>query len=100
MRTPSTLTWASALLLMCGVAAHAQTESSTPERKGNTGWTGGAQDQPSQTGETGKTTGQNPQGPTAQSPADGEAASKQPLTATGSDLKGTPQRFPPNKTPE
>jgi hypothetical protein len=101
MRRRSILSWASVLLLTCGVASHARGEDSntTPDRKGNTGWTGGAQDQPSQTGESGKTTGRNAQDTTARSPQD-EAASKQPLTATGTDLNGPPRRFPPNKTPE
>lgn len=102
MKVCSTLSWAAVVLLACGVASHAQGDGSntTPERKGNTGWTGGAQDQPSQSGELSKASGNNAQRPATQSPEDTEAANKQPLTATGADLKGEPRRFPADKTPE
>lgn len=102
MRARKILSCAGALLLACGIASHAQgAESDTaPEHKGNTGWTGGAQDHPSKTGESSGTTGQNTQDATAQSSQDAEAASTQPLTATGADLNGQPRRFPPTKTPE
>lgn len=102
MKPRSILSWASILLLTCGMASYAQGDDSntTPENKGNTGWTGGARDQPSQSGESSKTTGKSGQDAIIQSPQDAEAASTQPLTATGSDLNGPPQRFPPTKTPE
>ena len=59
----------------------AQDNSGTaPEGRGSTGWTGGNR------GPTG--TG-NP-----------EAAKGQPFMASGVDLKGPPQQFPPGQTPE
>jgi hypothetical protein len=59
----------------------AQDNSGTaPEGRGSTGWTGGNR------GQTG--TG-NP-----------EAAKGQPFMASGVDLKGPPQQFPPGQTPE
>lgn len=101
MKTRIILSFASMLLLASGLTAYGQGNDSgtAPEQKGNTGWTGGAQDHPSQTGETGSTTGQNSSTAT-QSAQDNEAARSQPLTATGADLNGPAQRFPPTKTPE
>lgn len=63
-----------------------------PENMGATGWTGGSR---GQTHDSATTTGQG--GNAAQ---DAEAAKDQPVEASGPDLKGPPQQFPPNKTPE
>jgi hypothetical protein len=62
-----------------------------PENMGATGWTGGSR---GQTHDSATTTGQ---GSSAQ---DTEAGKDQPVEASGEDLKGPPQQFPPNKTPE
>lgn len=69
-------------------APHSSGSGTAPEGKGSTGWTGGARDQSSQT------VGQ----PT--SAKDAEAAKDQPPMASGEDLKGPTERFPPSKTPE
>lgn len=92
---------AAVLFLVCGIAPHAQSDGSNtaPEHKGNTGWTGGAQDHPSQSDQLGGKTGSSAQN-TMQSQQDADSARSQPLTATGVDLNGPPQRFPANKTPE
>ena len=64
---------------------HNSGSGTAPENMGATGWTGGSR---------GETSGQT-------SPAqDAEAAKDQPVEASGRDLKGPPQQFPPNKTPE
>ena len=85
-----------ALLLASANLSHAQGNSGTaPEHKGNTGWTGGSQDQPSQK-KASETTGQSPK----VGGHDEALAKDQPLMATGQDLKGPPQRFAPSKTPE
>jgi hypothetical protein len=65
-----------------------------PENMGATGWTGGSR---GQTHDSATTTGQ---GNPAQEAKDAEAAKDQPVEASGRDLKGPPQQFPPNKTPE
>ena len=86
-----------ALALLASTACYAQEMS--PADKGNTGWTGGSRDQPSQSGQGpgSETTGRAP----ASNPAhDAEAAKDQPWMASGEDLKGPPQQFPPSKTPE
>ncbi len=93
MKTVGLLSAAAALLAFATVS-HAQGSSGTaPEHKGNTGWTGGSQDQPSQK-KPGETTGQKVE------VHDEAKAKDQPLTATGEDLKGPPTRFAPSKTPE
>ena len=85
-----------ALLLASSTISHAQGNSGTaPEHKGNTGWTGGSQDQPSQS-RAAETTGQSPKVEVH----DDALAKNQPLTATGEDLTGKPTRFAPSKTPE
>ena len=59
----------------------AQNSSGTaPDDKGLTGWSGGNR---------GPTGSGNP-----------EAAKDQPFMASGIDLKGPPQQFPPGQTPE
>lgn len=64
---------------------HGSGSGTAPENMGATGWTGGSR---------GETSGKT-------SPAqDAEAAKDQPVEASGRDLKGPPQQFPPNKTPE
>jgi hypothetical protein len=87
---------AAALLLASSTLSYAQGDSGTaPENKGNTGWTGGSQDQPSQN-KPAETTGQSPKVEVH----DDALAKDQPLTATGANLKGPPTRFAPSKTPE
>jgi hypothetical protein len=85
---------AAALLLASITVSYAQAASGTaPENKGNTGWTGGAADQPSQN-KPGETTGQKVE-------IHDEAKAKDATpTASGEDLKGPPQQFAPSKTPE
>jgi hypothetical protein len=104
MKSRGILSWASVLLLTCGMASYAYAQgdasNTTPEHKGNTGWTGGARDQPSQSGESSTTIGKSAPDAIIQSPQDAEAASTQPPMATGTDLNGPAQRFPPSKTPE
>ena len=82
---------AAAMLLASVTLSCAQSNSGTaPENKGNTGWTGGSQDQPSQSG----TTGQKVE-------VHDEAKAKTATpTASGEDLKGPTQQFAPSKTPE
>lgn len=95
MKTVGLLSAAAALLAFATVS-YAQGNSGTaPEHKGNTGWTGGSQDQPSQN-KPSETTGQSPKVENH----DDALAKDQPLMATGEDLKGPPQRFAPSKTPE
>jgi hypothetical protein len=85
-----------ALLLASATVSYGQSNSGTaPENKGNTGWTGGSQDQPSQS-KPGETTGQGKKVEVH----DDALAKNQPLTATGEDLNGKPTRFAPSKTPE
>ncbi len=66
MKTFGLISFGAALLLAAAVTvSHAQDNSSTtPDQKGNTGWTGGAHDQPSQSGDSqsksGDTTGRRP----------------------------------------
>jgi hypothetical protein len=55
------------------------TTGTAPKDMGSTGWTG-----PHKGEQTGTEDG----------------AANQPLTATGTDLKGPPRRFPPSRTPE
>jgi hypothetical protein len=71
---------------------HSSGSGTAPENMGATGWTGGSR---GQTHDSATTTGQG--GSAAQ---DVEAAKDQPVEASGRDLKGPPQQFPPNKTPE
>jgi len=52
-----------------------------PHERGNTGWTGGNAEQ-------------------SFAIPDGNGLADHPWMATGVDLKGPPQRFPANKTPE
>ena len=70
---------------------HSSGSGTAPENMGATGWTGGSR---GQTHDSATTTGQ---GGSAQ---DTEAAKDQPVEASGQDLKGPPQQFPANKTPE
>jgi hypothetical protein len=70
---------------------HGSSSGTAPENIGATGWTGGSR---GQTKDSATTTGQ---GNAAQ---DAAAAKDQPVEASGQDLKGPPQQFPPNKTPE
>jgi hypothetical protein len=70
---------------------HNSGSGTAPENMGATGWTGGSR---GQTHDSATTTGQ---GSSAQ---DAEVAKDQPVEASGQDLKGPPQQFPPNKTPE
>ena len=70
---------------------HNSGSGTAPENMGATGWTGGSR---GQTHDSATTTGQS-------NPAQDAAAAKdQPVEASGRDLKGPPQQFPPNKTPE
>ncbi len=99
MKRRDILSWAGALLMISGIASYASAQgnsSTMPEDKGNTAWTGGARDQPSQSQSSG-TTGKSAGDAATQ---DAEAVRTQPLTATGSDLEGPPQQFPADKTPE
>lgn len=87
---------AAAVLLASVTVTFAQGNSGTaPEHKGNTGWTGGSQDQPSQK-KSSETTGQSQKVEVH----DEALAKDQPLMATGEDLNGPPRRFAPSKTPE
>jgi predicted membrane-bound mannosyltransferase len=62
-----------------------------PENMGATAWTGGSRGQTKDSATTTKQT----------TPAqDAEAAKDQPEMASGEDLKGPPEKFPPYKTPE
>jgi hypothetical protein len=71
---------------------HGSSAGTAPENMGATGWTGGSR---GQTQDSATTTGQG------SNPAQDAAAAKdQPVEASGEDLKGPPQQFPPNKTPE
>jgi hypothetical protein len=70
---------------------HSSGSGTAPENMGATGWSGGSR---GQTKDSATTTGQT-------TPAqDAEAAKDQPAMASGEDLKGPPEKFPPNKTPE
>jgi hypothetical protein len=95
MKTVGILT-AAALLLASATVSYAQTASGTaPEHKGNTGWTGGAQDQPSQA-KPGETSGAAPKVEVH----DADKAKDQPPVASGEDLKGPAVQNAPSKTPE
>jgi hypothetical protein len=92
MKTPILATLAAALL-MAAVSTTTYAQNGGPDQeKGSTGWSGGAKDQPGQQ-QVNSTTGQNVV-------HDEAKAKDQPLTATGEDLKGKPERFAPSKTPE
>jgi len=69
---------------------HNSGSGTAPENMGATGWTGGSRGQTHDSATTGQTS----------SAQDAEAAKDQPVEASGQDLKGPPQQFPPNKTPE
>jgi hypothetical protein len=69
---------------------HSSGSGTAPENMGATGWTGGSRGQTHDSATTG-------QGSDAR---DAEAAKDQPAEASGRDLKGPPQQFPANKTPE
>jgi hypothetical protein len=69
---------------------HNSGSGTAPENMGTTGWTGGSR---GQTHDSATATGQG-------GGQDGEAAKDQPVMATGEDLKGPPEQFPANKTPE
>jgi hypothetical protein len=70
---------------------HSSGSGTAPENMGATGWNGGSR---GQTQDSATTTGQS-------SPAqDAETAKDQPAMASGEDLEGPPEKFPPNKTPE
>ncbi len=79
--------------------ASAQGNSTEPQDKGNTGWTGGSRDQPTQQNGS-ATTGQNTPDPAVQAAHDAESAKTQPLMAEGLDLNGTPRQLPARLTPE
>jgi hypothetical protein len=64
-----------------------------PENMGSTAWTGGSRGQTHDSATTGQTSA-------AEAAKDAEAAKGQPVEASGEDLKGPPQQFPPTKTPE
>jgi hypothetical protein len=100
-KTLGMISFGAAVLLASAVASsYAQTNSGTaPEHKGNTGWTGGTSDQPSQA-KASETTGQTTADPATQAARDAESAKTQPLVAEGLDLKGPPRQFPANKTAE
>jgi hypothetical protein len=89
---------AAALFFASVSMASAQGASGTaPENKGNTGWTGGAQDQPAQSKDStkpGETTGQKVE------VHDEAKAKDQPPVASGEDLKGPAVQNAPSKTPE
>ena len=99
---------AAVMLATAVTAANAQSSGSEPQDKGNTGWTGGARDQPSQGDQGGpskasETTGRNtPDSITkaVQDAHDADSAKTQPEVATGEDLNGPPKQFPAAKTPE
>jgi len=86
--------------------APAQSSGTEPQDKGNTGWTGGSRDQPTQQnggGNGSATTGQSmpdPAAQAAQAARDAESAKTQPLMAEGLDLNGQPKQFPARLTPE
>src|SRR5476651_1779413 len=95
-----------AVILAASIAAitlaSAQGSGTEPQDKGNTGWTGGSRDQPSQGDQGGQskaseTTGRNtPDSITkaVQESHDVDSAKSQPEVATGEDLKGPPKQFP------
>jgi hypothetical protein len=81
---------AAAVLLASVTVSYAQATSGTaPENKGNTGWTGGAADQPSQSTD----------GKKIEVHDEAKAKDATP-TASGEDLKGPAQQLAPSKTPE
>ena len=70
---------------------HNSSSGTAPENMGATAWTGGSRGQTKDSATTTKQT----------TPAqDAEAAKDQPEMASGEDLKGPPEKFPPYKTPE
>jgi hypothetical protein len=94
-----------AVMLATVVAASAQSSGTEPQDKGNTGWTGGQRDQPSQEGQNkgSETTGQKSSDPITQAiqnAHDADSAKTQPVEATGEELKGPSRQFPAAKTPE
>jgi hypothetical protein len=72
---------------------HNSGSGTAPENMGSTAWTGGSRGQTHDSATTGQTSA-------AEAAKDAEAAKGQPVEASGEDLKGPPQQFPPNKTPE
>jgi hypothetical protein len=92
------------------ILASAQGSSTEPQDKGNTGWTGGSRDQPTQQnggGNGSAPAGQNSPDPAAQAAAqaaqaarDAESAKTQPVMAEGLDLNGPPRQFAARLTPE
>ncbi|WP_342363903.1 hypothetical protein [Terrarubrum flagellatum] len=66
--------------------APTHSEGTKPDNRGSTGWGGGAKE-PDKTGSISPSTNKS------------DAADQPPL-ASGVDLKGPPQQFPPTKTPE
>jgi hypothetical protein len=66
--------------------AKSGSSGTSPEGMGSTGWTGGNR---------GQTSPGHPDAPEAKDSTD-----KQPLVATGLDLRGQPRAFPSNKAPE
>lgn len=98
MKTVGILFAAALLFGTVAVSAAQGTSGTAPEHKGNTGWTGGAQDQPTQSGNSqakpAETSGQKVE------IHDEARAKDQPPVATGEDLKGPPAQFAPSKTPE
>jgi hypothetical protein len=88
-----------AATLASTVLASAQGSGTAPEDKGNTGWTGGSRDQPSQSGQSSDVKPSETTG--VKTEVHDEALAKdQPFEATGQDLKGPPTQFAPSKTPE
>lgn len=90
----SVLTFASALALAqenptppANTPNHS--EGTKPDNRGSTGWGGGAKEPE----------GKETTGSISASPKPGDASGQPPL-ASGVDLKGPPQQFPPNQTPE
>jgi hypothetical protein len=72
---------------------HSSGSGTAPENMGSTAWTGGSRGQTHDSATTGQTSA-------AEAAKDAEAAKGQPMEASGEDLKGPPQQFPANKTPE
>jgi len=94
---------AAAASLALSTAAFAQNATGgngdSPQNKGSTGWTGAHPE----TGGASVGTQGNPKDATTGKSVevhDQAAAKSQPTVASGEDLKGPPQQFPPSKTPE
>jgi len=100
------ITIVTAVALAASTAAWAQNNSGgngdSPQNQGSTGWTGGHPDTGGDTQQAKGTPGKPKTETTGQKIEvhDQAEAKDQPMMATGEDLKGPPEQFPPSQTPE